>query len=159
MMPARKNLRLRGYDYKAPGMYFVTVCVDARKRLLGDVVSSGMAPSAAGQMVGQVWRELPLTHPAVTLDEWVVMPDHVHGILTLAASDSGVSLPQVVSRFKSFSTRLYRQGVRDHAWPECGARLWQRSFHDRVIRHDEELVAIRQYIQDNPRRWWVSHSM
>ncbi len=126
--------------------------------MFGAVASSGMVQSAAGEMVAQVWRELPLTHPTVTLDEWVVMPDHLHGILTLAASDSGVSLSQVVSRFKSFSTRLYRQGVRDQAWPECGARLWQRSFHERVIRNDEALAARRQYIQDNPRRWWEKRS-
>ncbi len=158
MMPARKSPRLKGQDYTAPGMYFVTVCVEERRPLLGQVVSSVMVPSAAGEMVAQAWRELPLTHPTVTLDEWVIMPDHMHGILTLAASDSGVSLSQVVSRFKSFSTRLYRHGVRDHAWPECGARLWQRSFHDRVIRNDEALAARRLYIQDNPRRWWEKRS-
>jgi REP element-mobilizing transposase RayT len=84
------------------------------------------------------------------------MPDHLHGILWLDEPATSLPLSVVIQRWKTFTTRQYADGVRHHGWRPFRGQLWQQSFHDRVIRGDEELAAMRAYIADNPRRWLLS---
>ena len=79
----RRSIRLRGYDYTQQGAYFVTVCTEGRRRLFGAVVNGRMALNDAGRVVAACWRDIPNHFPHVALDEWVVMPDHVHGIIVI----------------------------------------------------------------------------
>lgn len=141
-MRGRRHPRLRNFDYASPAAYFVTACVRDRMCVLGSVAGGIVRPSALGRLVAACWRRLPLHHEAVEVDAFVVMPNHVHGIVILPERATQVSpLPVVVGAFKACATRA------------AGRPLWQRGYHDRVIRDERELTAIRQYIADNPAAW------
>ncbi|MDP2948641.1 MAG: transposase [Chloroflexota bacterium] len=173
----RRSIRLPAYDYGQPGAYFVTICTQNRELMFGEVIKGQMILNGPGQMVESVWRELPQHYPGVEVDTFVVMPNHVHGIIILvgagpracpdnpapsqgvAGQPQGVaptgtmSLPDVVHRFKSLTTARYRRGVLHGRWLPFPGRLWQRNYYERVIRDEEELNRIRQYIIDNPLCW------
>lgn len=121
----------------------MTVCSDARACLFGEIDGSEVQLSPAGEVVASEWREIGIRWGTVSLDVFVVMPNHLHGILWLDRAGQDPPLPTVVGLFKSGASR------------KVGRPIWQRSFHDRVIRGDEELTAIRQYIIENPLRWAV----
>ena len=104
------------------------------------------------------WLDLAVRYPFVEQDSFVVMPNHLHGIVCLRSDherDITIErlLGQVVGRFKGMSTRFYCEGVRRDGWPPFQTRLWQRGYYDRVIRNERELQAIREYIDLNPIRW------
>jgi len=163
----RRSIRLRGWDYTTPGAYFVTICTYQRENLFDHAVFRKVGENA--------WRAIP-THvhaQHVTLDEWVLMPNHLHGILVINESDdgwgeatgkdvpnaSGRSLPvasplrpgsigAIVGNFKSLVTRRINNLRRTP-----GGRVWQRGYYDRIVRNERALNAIRQYVRDNPARW------
>jgi REP element-mobilizing transposase RayT len=167
----RRSIRLQGYDYSRPGAYFVTICTQNRECLFGQVVDGTMRLNGTGWMIQTVWDELPQFYPGVDIDAFVVMPNHIHGIIVLivgagpcACPDKkrqgqpqGVaptmSLPDVVHRFKSLTTTRYRQGVTGHGWRPFPGKLWQRNYHEHIIRNEDDLNRIRQYIINNPARW------
>ena len=140
--PERRSPRLRGYDYAAEGAYFVTVCARRRACLFGAVVGDQMKPRRVGTIVERCWLEIPLHYPTVALDAFVVMPNHLHGILWLSVgAGHAPPLHRVIGSFKSAATKAATRSI------------WQRSFYDRVIRNDEELRALREYVAENPLRW------
>jgi putative transposase len=135
-MPLR---RLPGHDYSSPGAYFVTVCTHRRALLF--------AEAPAIEAVQACWIEIP-SHFAVELDAFVVMPNHVHGIVLIQRAGHARPLPTVIGSFKSAVARsinLFR-GTR-------GEPVWQRGYYDRVIRDERELEALRQYVVSNPASW------
>jgi REP element-mobilizing transposase RayT len=174
----RHSSRLRDYDYSAAGAYFVTICTQGRECLFGEVIDGAMVLNDAGRMVLGMWRALPERFPNVATDEFVVMPNHVHGIILLndrrgeprvrPISGFGMkqgdhkdrpygtgdfSLGRVCQAFKSLTTVEYVRGVKDYQWPSFPGRLWQRNYFERVIRDEGELGAIREYIRNNPLKW------
>ena len=151
----RTNLRLPGYEYQQPGAYFITVCLLDRLPLLGEIVDGTMRESPAGQMVRAVWDAIPDHYQGVEVDEFIAMPDHLHGIIILAGAGgpSSLSLSQVVQRFKSLTTTRYREAVVSSGWPPYHGSLWQRNYYEHVVRNEFELNRIRQYIRENPLRW------
>ncbi len=124
-----------------------------------------MSLSPAGQMINDVWLQIPNHYAGVLLDSFVAMPNHVHGIVVLedrslpdarqpqGVAATGLSLPDVVHRYKTLTTRLYVDGVKRRAWQPLRGRLWQRSFYDHVIRNELELNQVREYIGFNPGQW------
>jgi len=156
----RRSIRLPCYDYAAAGAYFVTIVTQDRAPILGTVVNGRAKCTVAGRMVWEVWSALPSVHPCVQVDTFVVMPDHVHGILVLAprvmSDDEALevmSLPTIVGLFKSMTTKRYIEGVNAHGWPSFRVRLWQRNYYERIVRDDDALDRIRRYILANPARW------
>ena len=152
----RRSIRLPGYDYTQAGVYFVTVCVQERACLLGRISDSQMQESAAGQMVRTAWAQIPIQYPGVDIGQSIIMPNHVHGILVLTESaqkNVSLSLPDVLQRWKSWTTTLYRHGVHEQAWPPFPARLWQRNYYERIVRDEDEWRAVQDYIINNPARW------
>ena len=154
----RRSIRYPGYDYSSRGVYFVTICVHDRAPLLGGVDARAVARSAAGDMVSLWWRKLEDRFPDVELDAWIVMPDHVHGIIILhdvsvARAGKRKTLSRMVQWFKTMTTNAYIRGVDEKRWEPFSGRLWQRNFFERIVRNEAELNAIRQYIEENPRRW------
>jgi REP element-mobilizing transposase RayT len=137
----RRSLRLRGFDYRVCGFYFVTTCARQRDDVFGSVASERVVLNGAGGVVRQQLLSLPTRRRGVELDCWVVMPDHVHVIVVL---DGGRPLGEVVAAFKSGASR------------EVGTSLWQRGYFDRVIRDEGELQRAREYIETNPTRWTLS---
>lgn len=205
----RRSLRLRHYDYAQAGAYFVTVVTAGRVPLFGDVRGGAMHLNEAGRMVDAEWRAIASHLPTMAIDAYVVMPNHIHGIVVIAAApplapaavptspSSPVGAPLVgahpttrdipttseagghrasermdgagvedraptrgaptlgdaIGAFKSRATVAYVRGVADRGWPAFEGRLWQRNYYEHVIRNDESLRRIRQYVADNPRRW------
>jgi putative transposase len=132
--PTRKRQRLRDFDYSSPGFYFVTICTAGRAvRLVGAVET----------LIRDEMLALSVRFPGAILDEHVVMTDHVHLILQL--NGATVPLPRIIQAFKSLTTIASARMLR-----MSGLRIWQRGYYDRVIRSDEELLALRQYIRNNP---------
>lgn len=166
---ARKPTRLRKFDYSRPGAYFVTVCVQGRACLFGEIVGEVMRPNDIGRMVRAVWGELPQHFPGIGPDEFVVMPNHVHGIILLgSALDVGAplvgartgagtrpapTLGSIVGAFKSLSTNGYIRGVKEFGWPAFDGKLWQRNYYEHIIRNEHELNSTREYIENNPLQW------
>ncbi|CAG0960755.1 hypothetical protein ANRL2_00843 [Anaerolineae bacterium] len=170
-------MRLTGYDYTQAGAYFVTLVTHQRELLFADPILR--------RAVETLWQAIPKHSPAVALDEYVVMPNHMHGVLWITGAGRGEalahaiqptgivsmsdiladmhstanasplrmlpgSLSAVVGNFKSITTRRLNRIRRTP-----GEVVWQRSFHDRIIRNERELAAIRQYIRDNPANWEI----
>ncbi|MBZ0252356.1 MAG: transposase [Candidatus Methylomirabilis sp.] len=151
--PGRRSIRLPAYDYASPGAYFVTVCVEGRACILAGVEDARAAPTELGAMVEETWRNVMAGAEGVASDAFVVMPNHVHGIVVIERDASGVSLSALLRRFKSFTTAAYRRMTEAGGRPIDGTRLWQRNYFERVIRTEEEWNAVRDYIARNPAEW------
>ena len=180
----RQSIRLHGYDYSQSGAYFVTICTQNKKCFFGNLVNDKMILNDAGRMINIIWNELPINYPGVNIDEFQIMPNHVHGIIVIdngqprvfdneqprnstngqargfddgqprgVAPTAGLSLPDVVHRFKSLTTARYRHGVKQKQWPPFPGKLWQRNYYERIVRDENELNDIRRYIRDNPKKW------
>jgi len=155
----RRSVRLRGHDYRS-GTYFVTICADDHVPTFGEVVQRRVHLSLAGRIAKQCWLEIPRCYPHVRLDAFVVMPDHIHGILCFV--DASVA-PDRPRRFGdavpgSLSTILgtYKAEVtkRINAQrPTPGQKVWQRNYYEHIVRNPADLHRIRWYIITNPIRW------
>jgi putative transposase len=149
----RRSPRLHGYDYAQAGAYFVTICTQERQPCFGSVVDGLVHLTSAGQMVQETWAELPNHYSGIELDTFIVMPDHLHAIIVLLDQHNQLSLPDTMHRFKSLTTARYRHGVATNEWTPFPGRLWQRSYHDHIIRSEDVLDRIRTYISENPARY------
>ena len=158
-LPKRKAPRLREWDYSNPGAYFLTICTADKQCLLSRIVpvGEGLAPpetklSEIGKIVEAQIRDLPRRYPSVSLDKYVILPNHVHLLISLTDGEiSGGASPSptavdVVRVVKSMSARLCR--AQFGVYP-----LWQRSFYDHIIRSEKDYLEIWQYIDSNPARW------
>src|SRR5262245_45349701 len=141
-MQARKQNRLFSHDYAAPGYYFVTTCVQDRKCYFGEIQNSEMHLNQYGKIAEQAWKDIPKFYSAISLDVFVFMPNHLHGLIVIQTdkADSirpytGISLSKVVGYYKQFVTKqLHRVGLEDFAW--------QKSFYDHIVRSEESLDKI-----------------
>jgi putative transposase len=141
---------LRGYDYGQNGAYFVTICAHERQHLFGDVVDDVMHLNALGQIAETFWNSIPQHYPTVELDAFVAMPNHVHGILLLTGDvtdEQRPTLGHVIGSYKAIVTRTIRQ--------QTGTQqvVWQKRYHDHIIRNADSLKRIRQYVLHNPALW------
>ncbi len=157
----RHSIRLRNYDYSQSGLYFVTTCAENRSCLFGVVDDGEMHLNEAGRMVQEAWESIPRFWDA-EIDVFVVMPNHVHGIVVLGdarvSADTGrgrarapaptkseqdSTLSTVIGRFKSFTSGQHRKGVLERGWLPVSGTLRQRSFYEHIIRNDADLDRIR----------------
>lgn len=160
MLPRRKTIRLPAYDYSTPGAYFVTICTHNRVLMLGSVADGRMETNAAGLQVLAAWESLPGRFPMVSLDAFVVMPNHVHGMLFLQDPlvaerchredlvAKNPTLGEVLRAFKSVSAVRVNQAL-----GRSGQPLWQRGYYEHVVRTNKELDRFRLYIEQNQVRW------
>ena len=164
--PNRRSIRLKGYDYSQPGAYFITVVTQDRAHVFGEVVDGQMRLNEAGRMVQADWQRTAEIRPRVDLDAFVVMPNHVHGIIVLTAGCRGTlqrapthtvgqfgkptsdSVPTIVRLFKSATTCRINEM---RGTP--GAPVWQRNYYEHIIRDDAALQRIREYVASNPVQW------
>ena len=206
----RRSIRLKGYDYSRAGLYFITLCVQNRERLFGEirpaessvilsvessvdatveavpvevalVATSNPAPAMilndAGRMIESEWLALKNRFPHIELHEFVVMPNHFHGILEIVDEGEGattrvapteiapteITMTEIVPKrktigdmmdaFKSITTVEYIRGVRNHGWKRFDGKLWQRDYWEHIIRDDGSLERIAKYILRNPDKW------
>jgi len=167
-----ESTRLKGWDYAAAGWYFVTLCTRGRECFFGDVKEAEMHLSAIGDIVTEEWRRTAIVRPNVALDEWVVMPNHIHGIIvitytTVETFRGNVSAPPEEMPYRGVSTKARLKSgsvgaIIGQFKSVCTKRIWaagfpafdwQSRFFDHIIRDEPSLNSIRQYIIDNPAKW------
>lgn len=168
--PFRRSIRLSGFDYTTPAAYFVTICAHQRQCSFGDVVDGVMRVNGFGEIVREEWERSAEIRPELTIDAFVVMPNHFHGIVMIDVGAHGVrllnanehdnrahvraplrppkSLGAFIAGFKSAATKRINALRRTAGHP-----VWQRNYYEHVIRDDRDLAAIRDYIAGNPARW------
>jgi putative transposase len=156
--PRRRSLRLQAYDYAQAGAYFVMVCTQNRTCLFGEVTDGAMRLNSAGELAATVWNSMVERFPDIELDMFVVMPNHLHGIIVLsdsgrAATRAAPTVGDVVGAFKSLFTLRFIEGVKSKRWPAFDRRVWQRNYYEHVIRDERDLARVRRYIDENPLRW------
>ena len=163
----RRSIRLRGYDYAQAGAYFVTICVNERRCLFGRVEDGEMHLSPIGQIVETEWLRTGDLRANVDLDAFVVMPNHLHGIVLIidgAVGDAGTargaptteSFGRPVAGSLATTVRAFKAAVTQRANQRRGASgtpLWQRNCYEHVVRNDRELERFRAYVAANPSRW------
>lgn len=160
-LPSRKVIRLPGYDYSYPGLYFVTICTHDRKDIFGNIVACVGARHASpaymqlnryGQLIKHIWKELP-AHYSVSLDSFQIMPDHIHFVIYIRNSGEAclaptITLGTIVGSFKSACTKQIRLMMNDSRYI-----LWQRNYFEHIIKDEVDLKRIRYYIKQNPANW------
>lgn len=154
----RKSNRLKNFDYSQNGYYFVTICINDREEFFGKIKNGEMILNDYGKIVENQWLWLSNQYEYIMLDKFVVMPNHMHGILVIdRGRDRSRPVPtvgmviikplsQLIGAFKTTSSKIIHQnGLENFAW--------QRSFYDHVIRNEKSLFHIREYIRNNPIKW------
>ena len=153
----RRSIRLPNYDYSLSGYYSVTICTAYRECYFGGIPEEKMMLSNIGKTALQCWQEIPDHFPAVNLDEYVIMPDHIHGIIVI--NDTGKTeerinkYQHVIPRSIGAIVRGFKIGVTKWCKNNKIPFGWQRSFYERIIRNEEALDEIRRYIINNPAKW------
>ena len=156
-LPKRKPIRIEDYDYSSPGAYFITVCTTNREKILwsgrrGELCSPANVPlSNIGIIVDNEIKKLNSVYDAVWVDKYCIMPDHIHMILFINADEDGrqiaaPTISTVIGHMKRWVSM------------ELGHSIWQKSFIDRVIRNEKGYQAIWEYIENNPRKWRITHN-
>ena len=173
LLKKRISTRLSEYDYSQSGYYFVTICVNDRQNLFGNIENGEMILNDAGYMVRTVWEEIPKYYDGIDIDAFQIMPNHIHGIIILnvgagssicvphlrgdrphnkekngqphgVAPTTLLSLGDIVGRFKSLTTKKYTEGVKNYHWQSFNNHLWQRNYYEHIIRNEKELYKLRK---------------
>jgi len=158
----RRSIRLKDYDYSQAGAYYVTIDVQNRVCLFGEILNYEMILNDIGEMVIEQWIALLERFPTIELDVYQIMPNHFHGIIVVienmdnqiaVVENKRPTLGDIIGAFKSITTHEYILGVDNKNWPQFYKRLWQRNYYEHVIRNEADLDRIRDYIQANPANW------
>jgi REP element-mobilizing transposase RayT len=177
----RRSIRLKGYDYSQAGVYFVTICTYQRLQLFGEIINSEMILNEAGSVAKQCWLAIPEHFSNVELKEFVIMPNHVHGIIQINVGANDIRPPyanvsnidvsdmqqgecnsplqspkrlrgtsktigSMVRGFKTGVTQWFRVNTTTHS-------VWQRNYHEHIIRDENSYLKISSYVQTNPQQW------
>jgi putative transposase len=169
VIPRRKSIRLKEYDYSQAGGYFVTIVTQGRECLFGEIVDGEMVLNEAGRMVNAAWEALTGRFPNTELGLHQLMPNHFHGTIfivgaTLVVARLVVSLDRagtrpaptlgaMVGAFKSITTHEYILGVKQSGWPPFGGKLWRRNYYEHILRDQPDYERIANYIAINPAKW------
>ena len=171
--PQRKKLRLKNYDYSSDGGYFLTICTHQKFNFFGKIENDKMILNELGKISRDFWLKIPNFYNSIKLDEFIIMPNHIHGIIFIEnpvrtftkrpnqnfpikkseLSDQSITkspyglCSKIIKSFKQITTKNIRQN-----FPNIGF-CWQKSFYDQIIRNEEELLKIRKYIKYNPQNW------
>ena len=149
-LPKRKRIRLENYDYSTPGAYFITLCIKNRKAVLSYITVGAniVRPKEIhltkyGVIVKTAIKNIPTLYPAITVDNYVIMPDHIHLLLQIHPDIDGrpmvaPTIDRVIKQTKGYITK------------QIGFSIWQKSFNDHIIRGDKDYKEIWEYIENNP---------
>jgi len=167
----RRSIRLQGYDYSQAGAYFVTICTQNKECLFGEIENGKMRLNDAGKMARKYWDDIPAHFPNVTPDVFVVMPNHIHGILFIADAPVGAknvspiqphkrphgtskTIGSVIRGFKIGVTKWMRQSHgRNIFRPNNLHVVWQRNYYEHIISNNDEMNRISEYVINNPVQW------
>ena len=169
---SRKSIRLKGYNYANENFYYITICVKEKRCDLGRIHGGIMELSDIGKITDLFWKEIPSHFPNTILDEYIIMPNHLHGIIQLNPHSTNVgveyiqpdiqpdipqnestfqnvqknSIPSIIRSFKAAVTRWCNKN-------KCEYFQWQRNYYEHIIRTEEDYFRIKKYIQANPLKW------
>lgn len=170
-LPCRRSIRLQEYDYSKTGIYYITLCAQNRELFFEN--------NDTKELVNNQWQKLPNKFPNINLDEHIIMPNHLHGIIVInnvkgngrgdpcgrpyndceKGNHKGypykmnLRLGDIIGAFKSITTNQYIRGIKINNWPMFNKRLWQRNYYEHIIRNQKSLNKIRIYIKNNPGNW------
>jgi putative transposase len=174
----RNTNRIPQHDYSTPGQYFVTICAENRQELFGTIENDKMVWNDVGNMINIWWQKMFRTYQNRIIDEYIIMPNHIHGIINIVGGNpcvapmqneklgnnqkisnngrthgSAPTISDMIKWFKTMTTNQYIQNVKNNNWIPFNKRFWQRNFYDHIIRNDKSLNNIREYIINNPAKW------
>ena len=156
----RHSIRIKGYDYSKEGLYFITVCTQNRKEILSSV---GAGPVSAqkikltytGKIIEDVYINLEKEFRNVKLHNYIIMPNHIHGIIEIKMADTGPAptIGDIICSFKTRTTGYIIKEIKKGKIEAFEKRLWQRNYYEHVIRNEKEYWQIYKYIENNPLNW------
>ena len=150
--PERKPNRLKTFDYSTPGAYFITICTNNKVKLLWKNVGASIARpedvilSAEGKIVDNAILNIPKCYPAISVDCYTIMPNHIHLLLRVHATTDGQAM-------KVPTISVVIQQMKGYVTKQLGSSIWQKLFHDHVIRGERDYRKIWEYIEGNPTKW------
>ena len=163
----RRSIRLPGYDYRQAGVYFVTLCAQRKSKIFGTIRDGVVTLSELGEVAYHEWVHMATARPNIQLDHFVVMPNHLHGLIVICdEQDSLASRSKLCSRVErsrtlqagslgaiigQYKVAVTRRAKLNGIHP--GRGIWQRNYHEHIVRSEESLNDIRQYLIQNPARW------
>jgi len=182
----RHSIRLDNFNYSENGYYFVTICCQNREKIFGEIdVGAGLVPALMenkiilnniGIMVNEIVLNYFIKNKFIELDEYIIMPDHIHMIIVIKNEfynvdyikragtisqragtrpaptlESNKTLGTIIGELKSIITNEYIKNIKINNWPKFNKRLWQRNYYERIIRNEKEYLMIKKYIKDNPK--------
>ena len=140
-LPKRKNIRLKEYDYSNEGMYFITICTKNRIKLFGEIIETNqMKLTEIGKTVEKSIKILEQIYHNITIDEYVVMPNHIHMIIIINEKND-LTISRIINQYKGRITK------------KIGCSIWQKLFYEHIIRNEKEYIQIKEYIQNNIANW------
>ncbi len=159
----RKPLRLKGYNYSQAGTYYITICTFLRESFFGHLKNAKITLSSVGAIACKYWKEIPNHFQHADVDVFIIMPNHIHGLIKIHSSDDDVaaehvqprnafqhitkgSIGSIIRQYKASVTRWCNQN-------EYNNFRWQRNYYERIVRNEKELNKIREYIISNPLKW------
>ncbi len=163
----RKSIRLNGYDYSQDGVYFITIITQNKKCIFGDIINNEMRLNDIGQIVKKYWLEISNYFPNITLDEYIIMPNHIHGIIIVdycrgdpcGRPGRGQAVPlqnrssigDIIGAYKSLVANACLNIYKSKN--KIMEKLWQRNYYEHIIRNEKSLNKIRKYIFNNSLKW------
>jgi putative transposase len=148
----RRSIRLKNYDYRQAGAYFITICTLDRECLFGEIRDGQNRLNQYGKLVEEAWNYLPNHFPSIELDSAVIMPNHFHGILLIlparSETENRPTLGNIIAYFKYQSTKQI-----DRIRQLPNQKIWQRNYYEHIVRTEETLEKLRRYIENNPQKW------
>lgn len=147
----RQSIRMQGFDYSQEGSYFITICTYEKNQLFGEIISDEMKLNQIGVIVRANWISLPSRYKGIKIDEFVIMPNHFHGILTIVEPVIGQTLGNMVGAFKSLVANQHLNLCKTQNM--IYEKLWQRNYYEHVIRDEDDYARIANYIENNPLNW------
>ena len=139
-LPRRKNIRLKYYDYSEEGMYFITICTRNRIKLFGEIETKEIKLTKVGKIVEKSIINLEKIYNNITIDEYIVMPNHIH-IIIIINEKNNLTISRIINQYKGRITKT------------IGYPIWQKLFYEHIIRNESEYYKIKQYIQNNIVNW------
>ena len=151
-LPKRKKNRLQNYHYGKNGTYFVTICTKDKQKTLCDIVGDGSpVPKPIGDIAQIVTEQISVKYPSVRVDNYAIMPNHIHLLLSVENDGTGNPSPTVGTVVAWYKYSITKQA--NQQFGTSGSKVFQRSYHDHIIRNQKDYDEIWEYIKNNPRKW------
>ena len=138
VLQVRKKNRLKYYNYSTEGMYFITICTKNRTEILGKIINNNIILSQEGKMVKKYIEQIEKVYNGTYMDEYIIMPNHIHLIINIQKK---MDISRIIKQYKMSVSKV------------LGYSIWQKSYHDHIIRNEKEYYIIKNYIQNNVTNW------